>query len=209
MSPATEKHLQAVEKALDTTKAQLTRHKYPDDLRTVIVAGLIDIMIEHHEAILLLVRGGKIGSAFALARSVFEAMYQGMWLNFVATEKQVQRFGKKGQIPLGFGELAKAIDKGYRAHGFFSDLKRRGWKALNSYTHNGLLQLGRRFTGHKLQPAYSDAEIIEITTSTTTCVLVLVSRFFAVHKLAEEQKQTDELIESYGPVAEHKKRQQP
>ena len=37
------------------------------------VVGLVDQMIEHHEAILQLIRSGKVGSAFALAGSMFEA----------------------------------------------------------------------------------------------------------------------------------------
>src|SRR5439155_17873438 len=158
-------------------------------------------MIEHHEAMLVLIRAGKVGSAFALARSIFESMYRGMWINFVATDQEIEQFEKNDKIPLTLGKLADAIDKGYRADGRFADLKRRAWKALNSYTHTGLLQLGRRFTGHKLQPAYRDQEIVDVTTSTTTCVLVLVSRFFAVHNFADDVNETDKLIASYGPAA--------
>src|SRR5215475_3207770 len=113
----------------------LSAHHYPDDLRTVLVAGLIDIVIEHHESMLLLIRNGKAGSAFALARSIFESMYRGMWINFCATDKEIERFEKSDDIPHTLAELANAIDTAYKANGFFTGLKRRAWKALNSYTH--------------------------------------------------------------------------
>ena len=35
-------------------------------------------MIEHHEAILILIRQEKIGSAFAMARFVVEGVYRGL-----------------------------------------------------------------------------------------------------------------------------------
>lgn len=59
--------------------------------------------------------------------------------------------------------------------GFFAELLSRSWRALNGYTHTGMLQLGRRFTGRTLEPAYGDGEIVEITTSTTTCLFAFVT----------------------------------
>jgi hypothetical protein len=62
-------HLCQVEVAIEKTKALLSPHSYPDDLQTVILAATIDQLIEHHGAMLLLIRAGKTGSAFELARS--------------------------------------------------------------------------------------------------------------------------------------------
>src|SRR5439155_2971804 len=109
MNPEVEKHLQQVEQAINKAKELLSRQKYPDDLRTLIVAGFIDQMIEHHEAMLVLIRAGKVGSAFALARSIFESMYRGMWINFVATDQEIEQFEKNDKIPLTLGKLADAI----------------------------------------------------------------------------------------------------
>lgn len=61
---------------------------------------------------MLLLRNGKAGSAFALARSVVEGMYRGMWINFVATDEQVEQFERTDQIGLNMSELARAIDAG-------------------------------------------------------------------------------------------------
>lgn len=200
MKAETNEQIAQVERAIQATRALLSRHAYPDDLRTVIVAAFIDEVIEYHASVLLLVRSGMVGSAFALGRTVFESMYRGLWLNFCATEAEIQRFERDDEIELNMTDMAKAIDKCYRADGRFEDLKNRGWKALCSYTHTGLLQLGRRFTGQQLQPSYRDEEIVEITTTVTTCILLLVGRFFAAQNHPDEMKETEKLIESYGPA---------
>ena len=46
----------------------------PDELRIVIVVGFIDQMIEFREAVVPLIRGGKVGSAFPVGRSIVESM---------------------------------------------------------------------------------------------------------------------------------------
>ena len=98
-------------------------------------------------------------------------------------------------------QMADSIDERYRGEGFFDDLKKRTWSALCSYAHTGMLQLGRRFTGHQLNPKYSDDEIFEVTTAVTTAILTLISKFLAVQKLADASKEAESLIESYGPAA--------
>jgi hypothetical protein len=200
MTPEALGHLNQVEAAVQEAKRLLARHGYLDDRRTVIVIGFIDQIIEHHESMLLLLRNDKTGSAFALARSVVEGMYRGMWINFVATDVQIERFERTDEIGLNMTELACAIDAGYHAEDFFEDLKRCSWDALNSYTHTGMLQLGRRFREHNVEPSYTDAQIVEITTAVTTCVLLLVGKFLAVQNHADECRAAEALVETYGPA---------
>jgi hypothetical protein len=179
----------------------LAIHAYPDDLRTVMAIGFITQIIEHHGAMLLLIRGDKIGSAFALARSLVEGMYRGLWINFVATDVEVARFERTDDIGLTMTELARAIDRAYHAGHFFENLKVRSWDALNSYAHTGVLQLGRRFREHNVEPAYTDAEIFEVTTAVTTCVLLLAGKFLAVQNHPDECRAVEALVETYGPAA--------
>jgi|ERR1017187_515761 hypothetical protein len=201
MPKETLEHLNNVEKVIGEAKRLLSRHVYPDSLRTVILAGCVDQMIEHHEAMLCLMRNAKFGSAFALARSIVEGMYRGLWLNFCATDAQVEQFERKDELPLSMAELADAIDEKYSAEGFFADLKKRTWPALNSYTHTGMLQLGRRFTGHKAEPSYKDGEISAVTTTVTTCILLLVSKFLAVQNQPEDSREIEALLGTYGSAA--------
>ena len=165
--------------------------------------GFIDQMIEHHDAMLLLIRSGKVGSAFALARSIVESMYRGLWINFCATDAEIQDFERSDGLPVTMTEMARAIDEKYRAVGFFEDLKNRSWRSLCSYTHTGLLQLGRRFTGVNLQPAYDEEAIREATTSVTTCILLLVGKFLAVQNHDAECLEAEGLVGTYGQGAPH------
>jgi len=197
MESKTAEHLDKVEAVVRKAKQVLAKHGYPDDLRTVIVIGFIDQMVEHHEAMLLLIRNGKVGSAFVLARSIVESMYRGLWVNFCATDAQIRRFEQDDELPVNMTEMAVAIDSSYRAQGFFKNLKDRSWASLCSYTHTGILQLGRRFTGHNVQPAYSDGEISEAITSATTCLLLLVGKFLAVQNHADECREVEGLVGTY------------
>jgi hypothetical protein len=201
MTAETIEHLRQVEVAIEKAKAILRQHGFPDDKRTVMTIAMVDQLIEHHGAILLLIRSGKVGSAFALARPCVEGMYRGLWINFCATDEQLKKFDETDDLPRTMKDLADEIDAKYLGDGFFADLKQRSWKALCSYAHNGMLQLARRFTGHELKPAYGDGEIYEVTTATTTVTLALIAKFLAVQKQVESSKAAEQLVESYGPVA--------
>ena len=210
LKPETAAHLIRVEKAIQSVKVLLSHRGYAPELRTAIAVGFLTQMIEHHEAMVLLIRGSKIGSAFALARNVYEGMFRGLWISLCATDAQIQRFEKDDNLPLKMYDMAVAIDVATGADPsdpddqFFVDLKNRGWIALCSYAHTGLLQLGRRFGSQGVGPSYRDDEITEITTSSTTCVLLFASRFFALHGQVTEAKETDSLIGSYGPLLTQK-----
>jgi len=197
-NPTLHEHLLRVEKAVQSVKPLLGNHEYPDDYRTVVVIGVVAQMIEHHEAILVLVTQNMIGSAFALARPLFEGMYRGLWLNVPATDGEVEKFISKDKIDLTIAKIAERIDPAYQTGDFFSDLKKRGWKPLNGYAHTGMLQLGRRFTEHEVKPSYTDGQITEMTTVLTTCVLVLVSAFLAKQNHSEDAAAVDALVSTYG-----------
>jgi hypothetical protein len=164
MTPETTQHLNTVEGVIVKAKAILARHSYPDDLRSVVVMGTLTQIIEHHEAVLLSIRNDKMGSAFTLVQSIVEGVYRGLWINSCATDAEIQEFEQKDRMPVKVKEMALAIDAKYQAQDFFEDLYSRSWAALCSYTHTGMLQLGRRFTGATAKPAYTDDEIVQATT---------------------------------------------
>ncbi len=58
--------------------------------------------------------GDKVGSAFALARSIVESMFRGLWLNFCATDAEVHEFERADKLPLNMTEMARAIDQKYQ-----------------------------------------------------------------------------------------------
>jgi len=203
MNPETIEHLKQVETAIDNLKCELNDCAIVVDRRNVILIGTIDQLIEHHASMLLLIRENKVGSAFALSRSIVEGMYRGLWINLCATDDQVNHFEQDDRLPVNMSQMADAIDDKYRAEGFFVDLRQRAWPHLCSYAHTGMLQLGRRFTDHALIPRYSDGEIVEITTSITTCILTMTSKFLAQLNLGSEALVAEQLIGTFGRAAQH------
>ncbi len=202
MTNQLKEHLIRCENAIQSAKSILGKHGFPDDYRTVTVIGFVSTLIEYQESFLLLIMHGKVGSAFALGRPIVEGAYRGLWINACATDDEVKKFNEKDRIDLEFGEIAAALDPAHNTGDFFQDFKKRAWKILNSFTHGGMLQLGRRFTKHEVLNNYSEGEIYEMTTTVSTCILLLVSRFLAGQGHAADAKAIDELMESYGPVVD-------
>lgn len=204
MTNQLKEHLIRCENAIQSAKPILGKHGFPDDYRTVTVIGFVSMLSEYQESFLLLIMHDKAGSAFALARPIVEAAYRGLWINACATDDEIKKFNEKDKIDLEFGKIAAALDPAHNTGDFFQDFKERTWKILNSFTHGGMLQLGRRFKKHEVLNNYSEGEIYEMTTTVSTCVLLLISRFLAGQGHAADANAIDDLIESYGPVADGK-----
>ena len=198
-------HLIRCEKAIQFAKPILGKHGFPTDSRTLTVIGFISWLIEHQESILLLMVHEKAGSASALFRPVVEGAYRALWINLPATDDEVKKFNEKDKIDLEFGDIATTLDTAYGTGDFFQDFKTRAWKHLNSYTHGGMHQIGRRFVKQEVANNYSEEEIYEMTTSVTTIVLLAISLFLKRHGHADSGDQIQASLETYGPVADGKK----
>jgi hypothetical protein len=194
MSAALDAERRLAEEVVEEVKRILSAHKFSDDEWSTTVIGFIAQAIEHHAAILLLLRSGLVGSGFALVRSLVEILVRGVWMTACATEAQVKKFREQDKIDLSFGGMSDAIDKTCGID-FFHDFKERSWDTLNSYTHTGILQLGRRFTGDKLEPSYKDAEQIEVLRTSTISILLLVRPFLMRHGQKEAAVEVDKLGE--------------
>lgn len=206
MESETKEHLKRVESAIQAARAIIGTHRYPDDIRSVIVMGLIDQMREYHESLLLLIRSGFAGSAFVLTRGIFESLYRGLWFNACATDSEVEQFEMHDKFPRGLTmqEMAKAIDGKYQGGNFFQDFANTFWGPLCSYTHTGMLQLGQRFNEDKVEGVYSDGQISAVTTIATNCFLILASRFLAAQNHPEESNAVEQLKHTYGPLSARK-----
>ena len=64
----------------------------PNHERSRMATGCFNLVIEHQHAVALLMRHKLYGSAFALARSTYEAYIRGVWLRNCATDQQIQDF---------------------------------------------------------------------------------------------------------------------
>jgi hypothetical protein len=201
MTANLKQHLSLCEIAMQSAKPILGRHSFPTDARTLTVIGFVSVLIEHQEAILLLVMHGMAGSASALVRPIVEGAFRALWINLPATDEEVKRFNEKDKIDLEFGEIATALDKAYNGvDDFFQDFKTRTWKHLNSYTHGGMQQIGRRFVKQEVAINYNEEEIYEMTTTVTTIVLLAISFFLKRHGHMDSGNEVQELLKTYGPL---------
>ena len=133
----------------------------PDD-RTRISAACLDIALEHQKAIVLLIANKLFGTAFSLARILFEAYIRGLWLYKCATDKELDDF-KKDKLKKQFDAMIKEIERqdGFE-EGILSKAKSANWKAMNSYTHSGFFQVARRNKDETIEPNYANGEILEV-----------------------------------------------
>ncbi len=196
VSAEVEKELKSTEAVILEIKKILNSHHYTDEEYSTVVAGFIDQVLEHLEAIILLTRSNLNGSAFALVRSVAEGLVRGVWFTTCASHDQVMKFRDDDKIDQTFGEMSNAIDAKCGID-FFADFKKRSWNPMNSYTHTGILQIGRRFTGHVLIPSYKDGEITEMMRVSTTCIILLVRPYLVRQGHVESAKAIDVIGEKY------------
>ena len=196
VSADVEKELKSAEAVILEIKKILNSHHYTTEEYSTVVAGFIDQVLEHLEAIILLTRSNLNGSAFALVRSVVEGLVRGVWFTVCASQDQVIKFRKDDKIDPAFGEMSDAIDAKCGID-FFADLKKRSWNFLNSYTHTGILQIGRRFTGNVLAPSYKDGEIIEMIRVSTSCPLLLVRPYLVRQNHIGSAKAIDAVGDGY------------
>lgn len=147
--------IQWIDKQIDSLEVDL-------DERMRLSAGCLDIALEHQKAIVLLVANKLYGSAFALARPIFEAYVRGVWLQLCASKPEIEKY-KKDKLEKNFSTLIKEIERcdGFE-EGILSAAKTANWIPMNSFTHSGYLQTVRRNKEETIKPNYTDEEIIEL-----------------------------------------------
>lgn len=178
------------------------RHDYPPDTRSVLLRAYADIALEHHEAIWLLTKSNLNGSAFAMLRLVFDAMFRAFWINKVATEQQIEQ-AFDDRLGFDINKMLDEIKEGYfsdrpqeEAHQFDEILQRlkKAWGPMCSYTHSGALQIHQRFTGDELKPDYSQGAIAEALNLVTIALLLLLHTFFVSMKCPNEAEETGTML---------------
>jgi len=168
----------------------LSRHEYSVDTKDTLLRAYVDITLEHHEAISLLIRARLFGSAFVLVRPLVETMLRALWINALANPSQIEKASRdKLKFPR-MSQMLAEIDQTYATGTFFQTFKGSNWEAMCSYAHSGARQIARRFTNGEVKPSYSDGEILEVLNVTNTAVILLTIAFF---KSMGCQREADEI----------------
>lgn len=129
--------------------------------RQKVAITLLEIAFEHHTSIVFLCQHHMRTAAFALARCLFDAAWQGVWVAHGATLDQVHKY-VRGRYNPKAGSSIKPMEKAHDIAPFFSKVYEQGYKALSSYSHGTHLQIQRWIGEDEITPKHTDAEMREI-----------------------------------------------
>ena len=154
-----------------------------------------DMVLEHYKAITELINLRLPGSAFSLSRLLFESCIRGVWLHRCATDQDVSRY-ERDKFDKKMFELIADIEKteGFESK-MFSKAKAQTWKSLNSLTHSGYEQLGRRFNGNIQEPSYTESDQINMLNHAKALAFIAVYMVSLVSENSVLQKAIDAKVE--------------
>ncbi len=171
-----------VQKEIDSTRKfgeqlediVVSKNEFPTGDRNVLLNAYWALMFDYQKGILSLLQSEFFAAAFAVARPVVEAVVRAH-VTLMGSEEDLGSI-QKDEYKVNFKEIGGKIDAAFALEGlmenFLNDVTR---SALHSYTHSGLLQLGKRFDGNDIKPNYSDGEIIEVVRVTTSAIFMVTN----------------------------------
>ena len=115
-----------------------------------------------------------------------------------ASDDEVATFKERDKLDKTFGEIIGDLE-GHEAFdvGVLSKIKRESWTAMNSFTHNGLLQEVRRLSATKIGSNYPEEEIVG-TLDFADSIAILAALAIvnvATGKLADREALAEQLLE--------------
>jgi hypothetical protein len=177
----------------------VARGQCPTGDRSTLLLAYWSLIFDLHRGVLCLLSNKLFGSAFALVRPIVEAVVRAH-IVIVGSEDDLLKL-RNDEYRTNFGMVGKEIDAAFGTDNFFENFLNGAKNALHSFTHAGILQLGRRFSGTDLTPSYSDGEIIEVVrvaTSGAFLVTNLVTKHFSFE---DEWRKCTELYVEWGKHA--------
>jgi len=181
----------------------LARKQAPTGDRNTLLMAYWSLAFEFHRAILSLIEQKFYGAAFALVRPIIEATVRAH-VTLMCSDEVLQRL-HNDEYRTNLATVGVEIDAAFNLEGFFEAFLKRARTALHSYTHAGLLQLGRRFRGTDLVVNYREEEIIEIIRTGTTAVFMVNNLMTKHFGFEEEWKKNTDLFDEWGKHPNDKK----
>lgn len=154
------------------------------------------LAFEFHKAILCLISNKFNGAACALLRPIIETAIRAHLV--VSVPDKILKKILDDEYRTNFGMVGKEIDDAFAMEGFFENFLNGAKDALHGYTHIGVHQLGRRFSGDDLMPNYSEDEITEVIRVGTSAIF-MVNNVVTKHLgFEEEWKENTSLFVEWG-----------
>ena len=174
----------------------VARGSCPTGDRNTLLMGYWSLVFEFHRGILCLLSHKFYGAAFALVRPIIEATVRAHVV-IMGSAEDVRKL-REDEYRTNLATIGTEIDRYFGTGDLFGRLLTSAREALHSYTHAGVLQLGRRFSGTDLVANYEEGEILEVirvSTSVAFMVNNLVTKHFGFE---EEWKNNMGLYEGWG-----------
>ena len=154
------------------------------------------LIFDFHRGVLCLLSHKFFGSAFALVRPMVEVVVRAHVVK-MGSEEDLKKL-REDEYRTNLSTVGKEIDAAFGTGDFFENFLKGARNALHSYTHAGVLQLGRRFSGTDLTPNYSEGEVIEVIRTTTSAVFFVTNLVTKHFGFEEEWRQCSKLFEEWG-----------
>ncbi len=174
----------------------VARKQCTADHRNKLLIGYWSLIFDYNKGILSLVANEFYGSAFALLRPTLEALVRSHVV-LMGSDDIVKKI-RKDEYMVNFKTIGAHIDAAFGYGTLLQNLLDSVRKALHSFTHSGISQLGRRFDGNDLKLAYSDDEIIEVIRVITTAIYLVTNLVTKSLKFEEEARAAEELFLQWG-----------
>lgn len=168
----------------------------PTGDRNTLLLGYWSLAFEFHRSILCLIHHKFYGAAFALVRPIVETTVRAH-IAVLGSDEDLKKL-HSDEYRTNLATVGKEIDGLFHTDNLFENFLTKARKAMHSYTHAGMSQLGRRFKGNDLMPNYREGEIIEVIHIATSAVFMvnnLVTKHFGFE---EEWKKNTELFTEWG-----------
>jgi hypothetical protein len=148
-----------------------------------VAASFFAMSLDHRAGVLLLAEAQAYGSAFALARSVFETYMRGVWMQHCASEADINTLLSHKRLPK-FATVTKDLKtKAIHADDFFGTAAIDLWPLLCDYSHGGPRQLASWTTDNGIGPAHSDSEVAFILWLVDFCGLSATQRVAQISEM--------------------------
>ena len=136
------------------------RIKFSAGVRSVLVAGSIQLAREHQFAMVDLAKGVHYASLLALTRSVYEAYVWASWTLRIATDDRLQALSQN-RLSRGLERMVKDLDGIKFVGNPMLPYMKPAIKRMDGFVHGGFEQLRYRIHAERIHPEYPDDLIIE------------------------------------------------
>ena len=165
------------------------------DERNRVSGALFDTVLDHANAIIVLIENRIYSSAYALVRPLFEGFVRATWLLNCATDDEIEILVEKDKFKKSFGEMLECIERKKDWPKTLTKAKESAWKAMHSYTHGGLHQISRKIKPSTIEPVIDNEEIDEIICFAELISSLSFSAMMAMSKASGKDNVVEKIME--------------